>query len=512
MDNRKALLIASFLTLIAAGVGFAIRGAILIDWGGQFGFTKGELGSITGGGLTGFGITILICSLIVDRVGYKPLLVLAFLLHVLSAVVTLAASFVFTAYGKDATYQCLYWGMFLFALGNGVCESVINPLIATLYAKEKTHYLNILHAGWPGGLIVGGVFAYMFCGPDARLSHLRWEIPMGVFLVPTLLYGLLVLKERFPVSEATAAGVKFGEMLSVFASPILLLLLLLHGMIGYVELGTDSWITNIMNNVVGGYAILLFVYASGLMFVLRFFAGPIVERINPVGLLLASSVVGCVGLYWLGSSAGFVVLLAYTVYAFGKTFLWPTILGVVGERFPKGGALVMGAMGGVGALSAGLLGGPGIGYKQDHFASQELQRLSEDTYARYVSDTKRSFLMFPAIAGLDGQKVATLEDKGADLAKREEVDAGKTDGKNAAELENVAKLRKWWEDASGHVQEDEPKVKEAGIFGGQMALKWTAVVPLVMAAGFLVLLIYFRAQGGYKQEHLLDIEAEHTAY
>src|SRR5690606_8101150 len=120
------------------------------------------------------------------------------------------------------------------------------------------------------------------------------------------------------------------------------------------------------------YAVLLFVYTSTLMFVLRFFAGPIVERINPVGLLFVSSIFGAIGLYWLGSASGMVLVVAATVYALGKTFLWPTILGVVGERFPKGGALVMGTMGGVGMLSAGLLGGPGIGFKQDYFASQTL--------------------------------------------------------------------------------------------------------------------------------------------
>jgi MFS family permease len=293
MENRTKLLWASFLTLIAAGVGFAVRGGILGDWAAQYGFTKGELGQISGGGLWGFGIVIILCSLIVDKVGYKPLLAIAFTLHVLSAVITMCAGFVFTASGKDATFWTLNIGMILFAVANGICESVINPLVATLYPKQKTHYLNILHAGWPGGLILGGLFAYFFCGKAT--FKLPWEIPMLVFLVPTVIYGFLVIKEKFPVSEATAAGVKFDQMLATLFSPVLIALLVLHAMIGYVELGTDSWITNIMNNVVGDYAILLFVYTSALMFILRFFAGPIVERINPVGLLMVSSVLGVVG-------------------------------------------------------------------------------------------------------------------------------------------------------------------------------------------------------------------------
>jgi MFS family permease len=498
MNNRFTLLVASFMTLIAAGVGFAIRGGILGDWGAQFGFTKGELGTITGGGLTGFGITILACSLIVDRVGYKSLLVVAFLLHALSAVITLAATPVFEASGKDATYWCLYIGMFMFALANGVCESVINPLIATVYSKEKTHYLNILHAGWPGGLILGALFAYFFCGPDAKVSHLRWEIPMAVFLIPTVIYGLLVLKEKFPVSEVAAAGVRFGDMLSVFASPILWMLLLLHACIGYVELGTDSWITNILENVVGSNSLLLFVYASGLMFVLRFFAGPIVERINPVGLLMLSSALGCIGLYSLSmANAAGAIILAYTIYGVGKTFLWPTILGVVGERYPKGGALVMGAMGGVGMLSAGLLGGPGIGYKQDYYASKHLQASSADTYARYKSDSTNSFLFFPPISGLDGSKVAILNDDGKELANRVEILSreGRKDEKTSAQIA-------WWDQAKDEAQADAPEVKEANVYGGRMALRWTSVVPLTMAVGFGLLFAYFAVTGGYQAVEL----------
>lgn len=486
MNNNRPLFFASFMTLIAAGVGFAIRGAILDDWATEFGFTKGDLGKITGGGLVGFGITIIACSLIADRVGYKALMVMAFLLHVGSAVLTLAASFVFSSLGgtesdpakievaRQATFECLYWGMFLFALANGLCEAVINPLVATLYPNQKTHYLNILHAGWPGGLILGGTLAYFFCGLNAKLKHLPWEVSIALFLIPTLIYGIIMLKEKFPLSEAQAAGVSFGTMLAQFASPVLLLLLVLHALVGYVELGTDSWITNIMNNTIAGNAMLLFIYTSALMFILRFFAGPIVEHTNPVGLLFVSGLLGATGLFWLGSAtSGMAILLAATVYGLGKTFLWPTMLGVVGERFPKGGALTMGMMGGVGMLSAGILGGPGIGYKQDYFASQNLKESAPETYERYVSSDKNSFLFFPAIAGLDGQKV----------------------GKLTAKIQEKAPL-------SEQEEQDKGPVLAAGIYGGRMALKYTALVPLMMAAGYLILVIYFYAKGGYQAEVL----------
>ncbi|MFM9116423.1 MAG: MFS transporter, partial [Planctomycetota bacterium] len=184
--NEFRLFLASFLTLIAAGVGFSVRGAILGNWSSQFGFTQGELGAITGGGLVGFGLTIIFFSFFADLVGYGPLMAIAWLLHVASVVVTLAAGPVYQSLGKDATFQCLYWGAFLFALGNGTCEAVINPLTATLYPNNKTHWLNILHAGWPGGLILGALLGLLF-----NKLKLSWEIQIGSYLVPTILYGVM---------------------------------------------------------------------------------------------------------------------------------------------------------------------------------------------------------------------------------------------------------------------------------------------------------------------------------
>jgi MFS family permease len=461
MQTTGKIFWASFLTLIAAGMGFAIRTDVLAEWGAEFGFTKTDLGRITGGGLTGMAFTIIGFSLFADRIGYRAILIGAFLLHVSSAALTLAATPVYHHHGQTPTFYCLYIGMFMFSLANGMCEAAINPLVATLYPKQKTHYLNILHAGWPGGLIVGGLLAYCFVGPNCVVNRLRWEIPMMFFLVPTLWYGFITLKEKFPISEARAAGVKFGEMVAEFAAPLLLFLLVLHAMVGYVELGTDSWITNIMSGYIKN-GVLLLVYTAGLMFVLRFFAGPIVERINPLGLLFVSAVLACIGLYLLGTMVGTAtvaaILVAATVYGVGKTFFWPTMLGVVGERFPKGGALAMGAMGGIGMLSAGMLGGPGIGYTQDFSASQKLQELSPSAYKQVASPEENRFFFFPAVHGLDGAEVAKLT-------------------------------------SASPVYED---VQKAEIFGKQQALKITAIVPAVMAVGYLILLIYFRAIGGYK--------------
>lgn len=506
-DNggSRTIFLASFLTIFAAGVGFAVRGAILNDWADQFGFTKTELGTITGGGLTGFGIVIIFASLFLDKVGYKPILMIAFVLHLLSAVLTLAATPVYASMGRDATFACLYWGMMLFSFGNGLCEAAVNPLVATLYPKQKTHYLNILHASWPGGLIAGGLLAYCFCGESPVVTKLRWEIPLGMFLLPVLFYGGMVAVKKMPESEASKAGVSTGEMIAQFLSPILLLLLVIHAMVGYVELGTDSWIQSIMDNVVQENAILLFIFTSALMFVLRFFAGPIVERINPLGLLAVSGVLGFVGLTLLSqaNSVG-AAFLAGGVYALGKTFLWPTMLGVAGERFPRGGAIVMGTMGGIGMLSAGLLGGPGIGYKQDYYAAHNLEATSHDAFTRYESSKQNKFLFFPAIAGLDGMKVAALKNDGKDLERDFKIVSAAKEKPPVAE--QIEELHEWWMQAKTHAAADKPPVLAAGIFGGREALRVTSYVPLTMAVLYLLLVLYFRATGGYKQ-----VEIHHQA-
>lgn len=500
--NAQRLLWAGFMAILAAGVGFSIRAGILNQWAEQFGFTMTELGAITGGGLTGFGIIILVGAFIADKVGYGKLMALAFLTHFVSAVLTLAAGAAFTSGGKAAAFQCLYWGMFLFAVGNGICEAVVNPLVASLFPKSKTHYLNILHAGWPGGLIVGGLLSY-FMNPDGA-KHVDWKIQMSIFMVPVILYGVMLLGQRFPKSEAGAAGVSYGEMFAQLFAPLMIVLLVIHALVGYVELGTDSWIGKITGNIMASpqRGLLLFVYTSGLMFFLRFFAGPIVHKISPLGLLFVSGILGFAGLQMLGTANSIALcILAATVYACGKTFLWPTMLAVVSEQFPKGGAITIGAIGGVGMLSAGLLGGPGIGFKQDYNATNKLKAEAPEVYERYKAPEENRFLAY-TVVGLDGSKVGVLDDGGKELARAGEIlkKDGKTDKNHEA-------LAAWWESASATAAADKAAVNAANLHGGRMALTLTSYVPLAMAVLYLLLILYFKSKGGYKAVHIESPEA-----
>ena len=200
--NAKRLLWAGFMAIFAAGVGFAIRGGIFDNWGKEFGFTATQLGAIGGAGFTGFCFGIIIGGVVCDKIGYAKLVIAAFVMHVLSAVVTFGAT------TPENAYKMLTIGMFIFAFANGTLEAVANPLVATLFPNNRTHYLNILHASWPAGMIFGVVLGWLL---DDKMG-VNWKVQLALFLVPTVIYGFMFFGQHMPKSEASAKGSSLGEM------------------------------------------------------------------------------------------------------------------------------------------------------------------------------------------------------------------------------------------------------------------------------------------------------------
>jgi hypothetical protein len=320
----------------------------------------------------------------------------------------------------------------------------------------------------------------------------------------------LQLPMIYAIALAGAVWLAISYATGFHAGPILLAVLLVtHALVGYVELGTDSWIGKITGAIMAKkqYGLMLFVYTSSLMFILRFFAGPIVERTSPLGLLFASGLLGATGLTLLSSANSILFcVIAATVYACGKTFLWPTMLAVTSEQFPRGGAITIGAIGGVGMLSAGLLGGPGIGFKQDHYASENLREKSPAVFERYKAPTENQFLGLKTV-GLDGAKVGVLEDNGKEAMRALEV--LKADPKASPEVvSNQQRLVDWWNSAKATAEEDKKLVTDAGLYGGRMALKLTALVPATMALIYLGMVLYFKSKGGYRPQELISKHEE----
>jgi MFS family permease len=517
--NAKRLLWAGFLAILAAGIGFGIRGGILATWAADFGFTGAQLGAIGGAGFTGFCFGIFIGGLVVDKIGYGKLIVAAFLFHVLSAFITFAAT---KGQAQATAYMFLYIGTFVFALANGTLEAVANPLVSTLFPNNRTHYLNILHASWPAGLVLGGLVGWIL-GEGMQVS---WKIQLGLFLVPTALYGVAFMGQSFPKSEASAKGLTVGQMLqdvgilgalvacflvglffrdqlggilafftgsAFFASTtwstlawgvalvlvlivgmktsfaigslLLFVLFLTHALVGAVELGTDGWIQNITGNILTpAEGKILFVFTSLLMFSLRFCAD-FIERnlkVSPIGLLFICSMLAVIGLRMVSGIETFTgAMVALGVYAVGKTFFWPTMLAVVGDRFPRTGAVAMSLMGGIGMMSAGLLGGPGLGYAKDRFTAEHLMVTAPTVYEQYKAPTPSRFLFLDEVYGLDGTKLSAAQ-------------------------------------AAVDKTPDQRVAAEASIVGDRETLKADAYIPAVMALVYVLLFVYFKAIGGYR--------------
>jgi len=498
---RGKLMLASFLTLVAAGAGFAARTNASGAWENQFGIRGGEFGAILGAGFLGMGIVIFFGGVLVEKFGYKKLWISAFVLHLISAAMLFLADPLFqiwrdgdTTNGTETASRNVFWllwaSAFVFSICQGLYESIINPLVAQLYPENKTHYLNILHAGWPGGMIVGGLFGAAFMGGDPWVVAIPWEFALSVFVVFVLWYGVLALPEKLPSTVGEASTEGFSKVFACFASIPFLVLIVMHALIGYMELGVDSWITKLMENFLPN-AIIVLVYTSGLMFVLRFFAGPIVHRLNPIGLLFVSAVIACLGLLWLGQpiESVAIVFLAATFYSLGKAFLWPTMLAVAGEQYPKSGAVAMGALGAAGMLTVGLVAGPRIGAQQGEAMSGILADRASETFERYAEDeaiTSWGYAYRPVEAAKLGA-VKTIEVEDGQVV-------GDLDSIRNAQLLSPEEKETLLE----HAEKDIPVVQSANLAGSRSALVRTAIVPAILTIGFLGLLIYYWTQGGYK--------------
>lgn len=512
-EPDKRLFWACFIALVATAFGFIVRANVINEWGVAFNLTETQKGEIFGVGLWPFAISIILFSLVIDRIGYGKAMVFAFACHIISAIVTIFAT----------GYWSLYIGTFIAALGNGTVEAVINPVVATAFRENKTKWLNILHAGWPGGLVLAGLLALML-GMGEGVS---WQVKVGLIFIPTIAYGIMMLGCKFPVSERVAAGVPYRDMLKelgfvgaaivlgliVFevmrvandqitamnvsdmqpwlnfgiigvitagyaawvrspGRPMLIFLLLIMIPLATTELGTDSWITPLMEpemrelGLESGMWIL--VYTSFIMMVLRFCAGPLVHKLSPLGLLALSALLAALGLVALSKSSGLMILAAATLFALGKTFFWPTMLGVVAERFPRGGALTLNAMGGVGMLGVGVIGAVFLGAIQDHAVDDDLlahdQANNTALHSTYVTQERTS--VFGDYKALDPQALESAND--ADRATIEGVQA-------------------------------ESK---------KSALMTVAIFPVIMLACYIVLIVYFQTKGGYRAIDITEEAAE----
>ena len=339
--NQRRLFIASCLSLVVTAMIFVIRGDIAPQVEPAFGLLHEDYAFVSTMAFFGFAASIFVASPMLDALGMRNLLYLAFALHI-GGVLT----FIFAP-----SYTVLYMSMLFAGFGNGLVEAVINPLTATIYADEKTHKLNVLHAWWPGGLIIGGLVAYAM-----GVLNFNWQMKMGVVLIPTIIYGWLIFGQQFPKTERAAAGISTGKMFKAALMPMFLMLLLCMMITASIELAPGQLMESVLRDKARMSGTLVFVYGSALMFILRFFAGPIAHKISPIGIMWGSVTLAGIGLYWLaGATSPIAAYIAATIFYLGVCFMWPTMLGITSERFPQGGAFTMGLMGFAGQAALGLV-------------------------------------------------------------------------------------------------------------------------------------------------------------
>lgn len=497
--NTKFLFVACFIALIATSFAFVTRFAVLADWGRQFNLTSTQMGEIGGAGVWPFAISIILFSLVIDRIGYGTAMVFAFVCHVTYGIL---ATFIAPRVGHQTAYSLLYVASVILALGNGTVEAVINPAVATMFRREKTKWLNILHAGWPAGLVIAGIMTMVL----DKTGVTDWRVKVGLIFLPAVVYGVMLLGQKWPVQERVAAGISYLGMLQEFGilasllvipivmrqvatvvhlpvpyevaldlilivgfgalvrgalgSPMLFVLMLIMMPLATTEIGTDGWITALMEKAMAAIhlpAVTVLVYTSFIMMVLRFCAGPIVHRLKPLGLLALSATIAAIGLFGLSRATGAAILAVATLYGIGKTFFWPTMLGIVSEQCPRGGALTLNAVGGMGMLAVGVLGMPFIGWLQDTAATRELAAKQPALEARLQVEK----------SGIVGAYTAIDSDKKEALPPQQKA----------------------------LVDQIEEHAKHG-------ALAYMAVFPCIMLLGYLLLMSYFSTRGGYKPVEL----------
>ena len=350
--HRGRLFAGICLALIPTGASFGIVSNILVPLKTDFILTNYQVGLIGGAALWGMAISLLVLGPLLEAFGLKNGTRFAFVAHLTGITLMIAAA---AKAGDPSAFWILMIGAATLAVGNGMIEVAGNPLVAALFPENKTTRLNLFHAFFPIGIILGGVVGFLLANYGGPFG--RWPFQLGVIYVPILAYGWLVLPERFPRTENAQAGLPVAEMFRyTLTHPLFLLMLLMMAITTSMELGPMRWVPAVLE-AVGMHGILVLVWISGWMVVLRLLATHFVERLAPTGMLLGASILTGSGLFLLSYVEGMWSALAVaTIFAWGVAFFFPTMVGFVSERMPKTGSLGIVLTAGVGLGTAGAVG------------------------------------------------------------------------------------------------------------------------------------------------------------
>jgi len=333
--QTNRLFVASCLALLVTSLSFGIRAGVLSQQGIDFQLTNAQLGTIAATAFWGFPLAMLVGGTIVDIIGMKRLLVLAFIFHLAGIVLTIYAT----------GYWSLFFSTLLIGIANGTVEASCNPLVTALYPNNKTTKLNHFHLWFPGGIVIGTLIVFLF-----NKIGLGTNLQVGMMLIPTILYGYFFSKLEFPETERVSSGVSASDMYKSLLNPLFIFMIICMFGTAITELFTGQWIDVLLKNV-SDNAILLLTIETGIMVIGRAFAGPVVHKFSPSGVLLISAILAAAGLYLLGHTTGNMLFAGAIIFGIGVCYFWPTMLGFVAENLPKTGAVGLNLMGGAGMFA-----------------------------------------------------------------------------------------------------------------------------------------------------------------
>jgi fucose permease len=491
------------LALIPTGASFAIVSNILVQLKQEFILTNYQVGLIGGAALWGMAISLMVLGPLLEVFGLKNGTRFAFIAHLTGITLMIAAV---TQAGDPSAFWILMAGAVVLAVGNGMIEVAGNPLVAALYTEEKTTRLNLFHAFFPIGMILGGVIGFLLANYGGGLG--RWPFQLAVIYLPIVAYGWMILPERFPKTENAEAGLPVGEMFRyTLTNPLFLLMLAMMAITTSMELGPMRWVPAVLE-AVGMHGILVLVWISGWMVVLRLLATHFVERLAPTGMLLAAAVLTGTGLFLLSFVQGLWSALAVaTVFAWGISFFFPTMVGFVSERMPKTGSLGIVLTAGIGLGTAGAVGVPAMGKITDRYLAEALDpaatvALMEAVDGRFPGYIEQS-------TGRDAAEVGFRERdvREAFEANRVALDAYRSAGQMDGDATANA-LRA----IVATALPDEPLVEGAGALlmpaeaeGGQVSFRYVAPLSLILILVFGTMYLRDRRAGGYRAVRLEDV-------
>ena len=499
--DRDRLFRGICFALIPTGFSFVLVSNILAQLKTEFILTNAAVGVIGGSALWGMAVSLLIVGPFLERIGLKAATVCAFLCH-LGGITLFLLGYAFA--GQEFAIWVLIMGAIGFGAGNGFIEMAGNPLVAALYPDKKVLKLNHFHAFFPGAMIIGGLLGFFMAESGTAIGHWTWQI--GIIYIPILVYGMMVLPQRFPKTETAKAGIQAGELFRyVLTHPLVWGLILIKMVTLSLEMGPSRWIPEVLQ-AAGVHGMLVFVWITFVMLILRVFAEPFVEKLAPTGMLIGSSVLTAIGLYMFAFiETGMIpLLLAGTVFAAGVAFYFPTMVGLLSERFPQAGSLGIVLLIGMGFLGSGI--------------SNAVMGDIADSYMPEALDTQQTIDILEQVETRYPEYVQAGEIADGDLEAMADLGYQLVDVRNALNQANLALEYFRSEDAldgaltgnglravidTGLAQENDliaeanSILRPADNYGGRMAFFWVAPFGLAVAIVFFVLFVRDKRRGGY---------------